>query len=62
MNETNQKCVFCERNSEQIPLLNLIFKGHQYWICPEHFPFLIHSPAELIGKLPGAELLHPHDH
>jgi hypothetical protein len=31
-------------------------------ICPQHLPLLIHDPARLIGKLPGAEKLRPADH
>jgi hypothetical protein len=32
------------------------------WICPQHMPILIHDPAQLVGKMPGAENLKPSDH
>ena len=52
-------CVYCERNSRQVPLIPLIFNGEQAWICPQHLPILIHKPQQLSGKLPGAENLEP---
>ncbi len=57
-------CLVCERDEQQVPLIKLQYQDHAYWICPEHFPILIHQPELLIGKLPGAEHLaaHEHDH
>jgi hypothetical protein len=43
-------------------LIALHYQEKQYWICPQHFPILIHEPAQLVGKLPGAEKLSPHQH
>ena len=48
-------CLYCERNSDEVPLIRLLYRGHDYWICPQHFPILIHKPAQLAGKLPGIE-------
>lgn len=48
-------CLYCERDSAHVPLLKLIYRGEDVWICPQHFPVLIHKPAELADKLPGAE-------
>jgi hypothetical protein len=62
MTESRPNCVFCECNSDQVPLLTLNFRGKQTWICPQHLPVLIHDPVQLIGKLPGAENLSPADH
>jgi hypothetical protein len=56
------KCLVCEQSSNEIPLLVLKYRDQQYWICPQHFPILIHEPNLLIGKLPGAEKLSSHDH
>ncbi|MBN1668307.1 MAG: hypothetical protein JW862_14535 [Anaerolineales bacterium] len=28
-----------------------------FYICPQHLPILIHKPAQLADKLPGAEKL-----
>ncbi len=55
-------CVFCERTSDQVPLISLEFRGSQLAICPQHMPVLIHDPGQLIGKMPGAENLSPADH
>ncbi len=55
-------CVVCEHTSQEIPLLSIEYQGKQYWICPDHLPVLIHEPAQLIGRLPGAEKLQGHHH
>ena len=65
MTENNPKCIYCERDSDQIPLLTLRFRDGEVWICPQHLPILIHEPTKLAGKLPGAEGTQPapgHDH
>ena len=48
-------CLYCQRTSDQTPLISMIYRGAPIWICPQHLPILIHKPAELAGKLPGAE-------
>jgi len=55
-------CIVCEHSSDEIPLLAIESQGQQYWICPSHLPILIHEPAQLSGKLPGAEKLSGHQH
>jgi len=55
-------CIVCEQSSQDIPLLSVEYQNRQYWICPQHFPILIHKPEQLVGKLPGAEKLHGHEH
>lgn len=55
------KCIFCERNSEEVPLVRFHFRKNDLAICPQHLPILIHDPSQLIGKLPGAEDLKPAD-
>lgn len=62
MIDSKPKCLVCEQTSDEIPLLALTYQETTYWICPQHFPTLIHQPAELIGKLPGAEKLAAHVH
>jgi hypothetical protein len=52
----------CERDSEVTPLIPLEYCGARTWICPQHLPILIHDPAQLVGKLAGAENLRPADH
>ena len=65
MTEIKNQCLYCERDSEQVPLLAMQYRDAQVWICPQHLPILIHEPAKLADKLPGAEDLNPapgHDH
>lgn len=50
-------CIYCERTSEEVPLIPFEYRGKQYCICPQHLPVLIHKPAELADKLPGLEKL-----
>ncbi len=54
-NHNEKYCLFCKRDSEQVPLVHLDFKGKSYWICPQHIPVLIHDPSQLEGMIPDAE-------
>lgn len=47
-------CLFCKRNEEKVPLVQVDYKGKNYFICPQHIPVLIHDPGQLEGLLPGA--------
>ncbi|MFY0652605.1 MAG: hypothetical protein JXQ96_11255 [Cyclobacteriaceae bacterium] len=62
MDTVKKQCVFCERGSHIVPLISIEFQEQQLYICPQHMPVLIHNPAELVGKLPGAENLDPAEH
>lgn len=64
MNEPAKQglCVACGRGSSDVPILSLDYQGTKIHICPQHLPLLIHDPASLIGKLPGAENLRPAEH
>jgi len=55
-------CLACQRGTSETPLIPLEYRESKVWICPQHLPLLIHDPASLIGKLPGAENLRPADH
>ena len=55
-------CLECGRDSDATPLIRLAYRSAELWICPQHLPLLIHDPARLIGKLPGAETLRPAEH
>ncbi len=62
---TQPRCVVCEQTSEAVPLLTIQFRNSETWICTQHLPMLIHNPAQLAQKLPGAEQLSApegHDH
>jgi hypothetical protein len=55
MTSTSPYCLYCDRSSDQIPLIQIQYQGQDYWICPQHLPVLIHKPSQLAGKLPGIE-------
>ena len=55
-------CLNCNRTEEQIPLLNLNFKGGEQYICPQCLPLLIHKPQVLAETLPGMEATPPAEH
>jgi len=62
MPESKPTCLVCGQTSDTIPLLAITYLDQQYWICPSDLPVLIHKPAELAHKLPGAANLKPHEH
>lgn len=55
-------CLACGCEQDATPLITLTYRGGTHWICPQHLPVLIHDPARLIGRLPGAEGLRPAEH
>jgi hypothetical protein len=55
-------CLACGRTSGETPLIELLYREKNFWICPQHLPVLIHDPKTLTGKLPGAEGMEPADH
>ena len=54
-------CLLCERNSEVIPLITLMYQRRNIHVCPQHLPVLIHDPGQLVGLLQGAETFRPAD-
>ena len=48
-------CLNCNASEQEKPLLTIKFQGNEIYICPQCLPVLIHKPANLAGKLPGAE-------
>lgn len=62
MDKNNPTCLYCDRSSELVPLLNLEYRGEHYWICPQHLPILIHEPGKLASYLPGLEEIAAADH
>ncbi len=56
------RCVYCGVSHEEAPLVKLLVKGQDYFICAQHLPILIHEPQKLAGKLPGVESLSGHEH
>lgn len=57
-----KQCLACGRGPQETPLIALEYRGAALWICPQHLPVLIHEPAQLAGRLAGAERLRPADH
>ncbi len=62
MNESTPQCLVCHVSNQEIPLLALSYRDTHFYICPQHFPILIHQPEQLVGVLPGAENLQAHEH
>lgn len=48
-------CLNCNVSENEKPLLAMKFQGNEIHICPQCLPILIHKPAGLAEKLPGAE-------
>jgi len=48
-------CLNCNATENEKPLLTINFQGNEKHICPQCLPVLIHKPANLADKLPGAE-------
>ncbi len=49
------KCVYCEKDSDQVPLIPIEYKGETYHICTGHLPILLHKPEMFEGKLPDVD-------
>ncbi len=64
MSETKpaHTCLACQKSSDETPLIMLEYRGSIHWICREHFPLLIHNPAQLVGRLADAESLKSTEH
>lgn len=62
MNDSQLKCIVCERTSEEVPVVLFQYQGKNYGICPEHLPVMIHKPYQLADKLPGIERMEGHEH
>lgn len=60
MNDNEHRCLVCGQSSQDRPLFRLEYQDRDYFICPEHFPLVIHQPEKLVGLLPGAEKLKGH--
>jgi hypothetical protein len=57
MTDVKKTCIVCGSTSEKAILFNFEFQDNQYNICSVHLPVAIHKEHELVGKLPGAEVL-----
>lgn len=51
----NTICLNCGLSEQEKPLITIKFQGNEIYICPQCLPVLIHKPANLAEKLPGAE-------
>lgn len=61
-------CLYCERSSDEVPLIPFEYKEEAYYICTAHLPMLLHKPEMFAGKLKDAGSTwsegeeHHHDH
>ena len=60
--DSHAGCLVCERGSSEVPLIAFRYQDADLWICPQHLPILIHDPAKLADRLPGAEGMSPAGH
>jgi hypothetical protein len=51
----NNVCLNCGLSEQEKPLLTIKYQRNEIYICPQCLPVLIHKPANLADKLPGAE-------
>lgn len=61
MDQSKVVCLLCERDSDAVPLIAMLYRRATLHICPQHLPVVIHDPSQLIGRLPGAETFRPSD-
>lgn len=54
MNPETPICLYCRRSSDLVPLLALLYRHDEIYICPQHLPILIHKPEMLAEFLPEA--------
>ncbi|MBK7094850.1 MAG: hypothetical protein IPH57_07345 [Saprospiraceae bacterium] len=47
------KCIICNVTSNEMPLIQFLFKDTAYHICSQHVPVLIHNSGQLANILPG---------
>jgi hypothetical protein len=52
--QNEPKCLLCGQTSQDVPLVNVTYKGKLIYICSEHLPVLIHEPQKLAEKLEKA--------
>ncbi len=52
MSITAERCLSCERPSDLVPLIRLVYAQNEHWICPQCLPILIHKP-ERLGAVAG---------
>jgi hypothetical protein len=56
------QCVNCDRSEEEMPLVNIQYKGENIFVCSGCMPILLHSPAKMVGKLQDAEKIQAAKH
>ena len=47
MPESAPACLVCSRGEQEIPLVQLAYRGERLHICPQHLPVLIHDPQRV---------------
>lgn len=52
--ENQPKCLFCEKTSHEVPLVNITYQEQPLWICSQHLPILIHETEKLADHLNAA--------
>lgn len=47
MEDGKGQCLSCGRPSDRVPLLRVVYRDQEQWICPQCLPILIHKPERL---------------
>lgn len=55
MKEETKTCFVCNKTEDEIPLVQMTYKGKEVRICPQHLPLLIHEPQKLAGMIENVE-------
>jgi hypothetical protein len=57
-----EKCLNCEVNEDEKPLLAIRYQNEQLFICPQCLPILIHKPSNLAEKIHNVQKIQPSEH
>jgi len=55
MNEEKSSCAVCKKDEDEVPVIQIKYRGSTMGICPAHMPVLIHNPDQLKGVIDNAE-------
>ena len=56
------QCINCDHSEEDMPLINIQYKGKKIFVCSGCMPILLHSPEKMAGKLTDADKIQPAKH
>ena len=54
--KNQEKCIFCEQTTDDMPLIQMKYKENVVWICPQHMPVIIHKTPQLKEIFPDVNV------